>query len=63
MQSENLAWTWCSIRSLVPRPTPFFLFRLLRFPLTIIHGLSTETEEQKKWGRPGNEARVYVWPY
>ena len=35
--------------SLVPRPTPFF--SVLRFVLTIIHGLlSTQTEEQKKWG-------------
>ena len=52
--------------SLVPRPTPFFscsYYYIDRFPLTIIHGcfrirvlLSTETEEQKKRSRPGNEA-------
>ena len=48
--------------SFVPRPTPFF--SVLWFALTIIHGcrraalLSTQTEEQKKWGRSGNEASL-----
>ena len=47
------------------------VFSVLQFPLTIIHGcgraafhirvlLSTETEEQKKRGRPGNEASTLV---
>ena len=47
------------------------VFFVLQFPLTIIHGcgraafrirvlLSTETEEQKKRGRPGNEASTLV---
>ena len=52
--------------SLVPRPTPFF-FSLVSVdnntrmrngspPFHICVLLSTETEEQKKRGRPGNEA-------
>ena len=58
----------CRMLSLVPRPTPFFLFfgfvdnnTWMRKGGEKREGgrgvlLSTETEEQKKWGRPENEA-------
>ena len=45
-----------TLYSLVPRPTPFFLFFGLRFRIHVL--LSTQTEEQKERGRPGNEARL-----
>ena len=52
------------IPSLVPRPTPLFL---LKFALTdveeqpILPHLSTQTEEQKEQGRPGNEVSKYQY--
>ena len=51
-----------------PRSQAYPVFSVLWFALTIIHGcgravkasvlLSTQTEKQKKQGRPGNEARM-----
>ena len=47
----------CMFPSLVPRPSPFFVL----FHLRVLYW--TQTEEQKKRGRPGNEATCFQEKY